>query len=54
MSELPEIVKIMLSSGNEDDTSIKADPNIETKDKIKYEKMLSVGSRFKNVGKDSE
>ena len=33
-SELPEIVKIMLSSGNEDDTSIKADPNIETKDKI--------------------
>ena len=33
-SELPEIVKIMLSSGNEDDASIKADPNIETKDKI--------------------
>ena len=25
----------------------------ETKDKIKYEKMLSVGSRFKNVGKST-
>ena len=25
----------------------------ETKDKIKYEKMLSVGSRFKNVGKSA-